>query len=336
MRSLKRSKSWECWECRLTLLVGLLAIGCATPGVPVQADLFTTGRPSSQVWRYSDSGQNLGPASGFAEEWNSIARGPDGYLYALTNTLGGGALVRIHPQTLQQEQVTGPDTFPPEFTIPFGLAFGPTGTLYAGANRFVTASAGRTGVFRLDPASRRMVPFLTLGAPTDQVSDLAMGPDGLLYVAADRRGLIRVDRLTADIVDTALAESATYDFGYGGSRFVFGPGGMLYVSATDQSIHRIDLAHGNTDNVLIPAGSGGMVHVSDLHFGLDGYLYVASHDPSGFAGPGAILRFDENGTFLNTVVSNNALGGWSVAHVPEPAAGAMLILTAFALAVRRR
>jgi len=128
---------------------------------------------------------------------------------------------------------------------------------------------------------------------------LAFGPDGRLYVAAEKTAqVLRYDGTTGAFLDVFVTP------GSGGlsqpGHLAFGPDGNLYVgSATDQVL-RYDGGSGAFLGVF--AQGDGLADPAGLAFGPDGNLYVAS------GGSDAVLRYDgASGAFLDSFAANPAL-----------------------------
>jgi streptogramin lyase len=275
----------------------------------VRADLFVTGAPTAFVRHIGPLGQDLGPfppGSPFmSEEFNSATAGPDGKVYVLSNTLGIADIFRFDPVTGKAETVFTQDFQRPQLTIPFGIAFDATGALYVGGNRFVSSNLGQTGVFRLDPITRQLELFDPMPV-ANSIRDLAVGPDGALYVAVANVGVVRH---VEGLLDRTVVP-------FGVSDVAVGPDGKLYVPGSGGTgVLRYDPATGAALGTFVAPGAGGLAEVSDLVFAPDGYLYLSS--PS----VGRIGRFEATtGAFAGTAASlaPQMVGDWNVAYVPEP------------------
>lgn len=148
------------------------------------------------------------------------------------------------------------------------------------------------------------------GAPQGQVAvngpqSIVRGPDGLLYVAAEKVDrVVRVHPVTRQVVDafveddplTVEDENGPLD---GPTAAVFGPDGALYVASfeTDE-ILRFDGASGAYLGVFVTSGLGGLDGPdAGTKFGSDGLLYVPSFWND------RVLRYDGQGNFVDEFVS---------------------------------
>jgi streptogramin lyase len=113
-------------------------------------------------------------ASGLLTRPADLAFGPDGNLYVTGNHSHN--VVRFNGLTGALMGVVTSVAGPTE------LAFGPDGFLYVGSN-------GTQMVRRIDPNTGSGGPFATLNL-NGEVGDLVFGPDGNLWVAADRGGAL--------------------------------------------------------------------------------------------------------------------------------------------------
>ena len=128
---------------------------------------------------------------------------------------------------------------------------------------------------------------------------LAFGPDGKLYVAAEKtQQVLRYDGTTGAFLDVFVTP------GSGGlsqpTHLVFGPDGNLYVSSATDQVLRYDGQSGAFLGVF--AQGAGLTDPAGLAFGPDGNLYVAS------TGSDAVLRYDgTSGAFLDSFAANPGL-----------------------------
>jgi DNA-binding beta-propeller fold protein YncE len=134
---------------------------------------------------------------------------------------------------------------------------------------------------------------------------IVQGPDGLLYVCAEKIDEIwRLDPATGDLVDafvrdvpeTAEDESGPLD---GPTAAVFGPGGDLFVASFENDrILRYDGATGAYEGEFVTANLGTLNGPdAGTKFGPDGMLYV----PSFFNDK--VLRYWPDGTFESEFVA---------------------------------
>ena len=134
---------------------------------------------------------------------------------------------------------------------------------------------------------------------------IVRGPDGLLYVCAEKTDkvlrldpttLVRIDAFVEDDPLTPADENASLN---GPTSATFGPDGQLYVASFDNDrILRFDGQNGDYVDVFVGAGSGGLDGPdAGTKFGADGLLYV----PSFFND--RVLRYDGQGVFVDEFVS---------------------------------
>lgn len=162
---------------------------------------------------------------------------------------------------------------------------GPDGAVYALApDEEALGSTSGHSLWRIDDAGAKRFVVNGSGGMTAPVS-FVFGPDGDLYVADARAGVLRFSG------QHGLARGVFVPLGSGGlqdvAKLMFGPDGHLYVaSQRANAVLRFDGATGQALDVFVSAGSGGLVRPAGLAFGADGQLYVTS------AGTNQILRFD--------------------------------------------
>lgn len=160
---------------------------------------------------------------------------------------------------------------------------------------------GTSRVLRFDGYTGEFLQTFGHAEPRADYQGLALGPDGVLYVASG--GVDRMHRFN-------LA-SGTYieTFATGGSldhpsQLLFGPDGYLYVSNRDgDSVSRFDISTDTDLGTFVTPGSGGLDGGNGLAFGADGNLYAGSRYTSN------VLRFDgETGEFIDEFVEAGSGG----------------------------
>ena len=222
-----------------------------------------------------------------------------------------------------------------------GIAFGPTGDLFAGSSqdhvvyridgttgqtkteisdaevsRPTGVTVGRDGdVYVTDNGLNRVVRydgrsgvfkgvFATVFSPWD----LAFGPDGDLYVASSTTGHVRRYDGATGASKGIFASSGSVSFVIG---LAFGPDGNLYVSAsTNDPIFRFD----GTTGAFMGAFTSGrqLVNANEVAFGPDGDLYVANSSSK------EVDRFDGTSGAFKLAISDTTLGSPSgLAFTPE-------------------
>lgn len=157
--------------------------------------------------------------------------------------------------------------------------------------------------YRYDGVTGEQLHEFLDGADLSNPGDLAIGPDGRLYVAGES---------SRNVVSFELERGFRYgpfvEFESGGLfspwGLEFGPDGHLYVSDRKESkVVRFDGTTGDFIDEFIPSGAGGLNIAGDLIFGPDGNLYIASVEGH------AVLRFHgTTGSFLDTFVPTNSGG----------------------------
>ncbi len=240
-------------------------------------------------------------------------------LAATPSASGGGNLLvldRKSNQIVRVDEVTGAvvDVFVQPgsggLRDPRVAVFGPDGHVYV-------ASSGTNQVLKYHGRTGR---FLGVFAGADSLaglSDLAFGPDGDLYAAADA-AILKLSGQTGAIAgDVQRDDLKRLD---GSLALSFGPDDRLYVGASGSNeIVAFDVSGqasagdpdepGGTSDVFVRDGSG-LVGAQALRFGRDGHLYVASRDAA------SILKFDgDTGEYLDTVVRTGPEAGGPLAFL---------------------
>jgi sugar lactone lactonase YvrE len=316
---------------RAATWIAYVFVACGLDVCGARADLFATGHTT--IYQYSDTGAYKRSIAG-SEEWVSVTVGPDAHVYAASNILGWGSIIRIDPVTGQFTEVVPFDpSYSAKYTIPFGLAFDPDGSLFAGSNR-AFPNFGTTGILRVNSTNGEMELFASPADPDQRITDIAFGPDRNLYVAVAQEGIVRVNGMTGQTMDLLNTSWGSFSFDYFGSRMAFGPDGKLYLSDSAMRIHRMDPADPDAHELFIAAATGGVHSVNGMTFGADGNLYVASGETR------QILRFDgTTGTFIDVFTSDARdirPYRWDIAHIPEPDTLTLSALGAVLLAYRRK
>jgi hypothetical protein len=297
----------------------LIIVFCV--GTTAQADLYAIeGGTRPFLRRYSSTGQRLGLVTS-SESLSSLCVGPDAHLYVLSNVLGYGDIRRIDPAMGGAESLLFPPATDPAMTglsIPLGIAFDNSNRLYVGSNG-LGGAFGATSVKRYDAANRRLDPVIPF-SKGEYIAPRRFEPDGSLLVAVDSV-VRRYDPATGADLGVVVP---TPVFG------PTGPDGALYAADGQGGVSRYQ-PDGTLLGPFIAPGTGGLVDVTDLTFGGDGYLYVASQKAS------AVLRYRaDSGAFVDKFIdySSDPDGAvWEIEAitVPEPgrlmwSVGALFIL----------
>jgi hypothetical protein len=180
-----------------------------------------------------------------------------------------------------------------------GSAFGPDGNGDGELDLYVV-SARAAKVLQFDGTNGAFIKNFVTVAGGD-IGDAAplFGMDGTMYLADGR---LRV----YDASTGALINEVTRDGGLSTPRL--DPNGVLHLRSNNSEVVRYD---GAGVTVVVPEGSGGLIHVSGFDFGPDvngdGFaeLYVGSFDYNQWTSdPGKILRYDgQTGAFLDVFKS---------------------------------
>jgi hypothetical protein len=292
-------------------VVTLAAISTVWSGA-ARASLVATGRVNAggyeALLQYSSTGQYLGRAGLFSEEFNSVALGPDGKFYVIENIIGAGGVLRVTAGVPSSLETLVQVDFNSPFKVPSGLAFDPVGRLYVGSNSLGTV--GDPAIYRVGSSGLTRVMGLPTGTPL--LWDIEFDSAGNLFVAIDGQGVRRFPGTVP--LPTFTIPVSTRDFD-------FGPDGRLYAATPTQGVLEFDPTTGAPLGTFIPAGSQGLVDAHDMVFGGDGVLYVNSQ------GAKKILKYDALtgaplGTFT-TYGEGRGLDITSMAYtdlpLPEPA-----------------
>ncbi len=165
-----------------------------------------------------------------------------------------------------------------------------------------TAFATGEGLYRYTGSTGAFSQYFG-GAEITNPYAVAVGPDGLLYVAGHTSdNVVRYDATTGAYIDEFVA------VGSGGlnaaAGLAFGADGHLYVSnQIGDSILKYDGSTGAYLGTFVTSGSGGLDGPAALSFGADGYLYVGSYNSD------SVLRYDATtGAFVDTFVTTGSGG----------------------------
>jgi hypothetical protein len=241
--------------------------------------------------------------------------------------LDEGYINGIRPDNPSASRGAGPGPL----NYPGGMTLGPDGKVYTASNRI--RSEGVTGVLRFDPADGSLTTVVTAREPAVDFAfarAVAVGRDGDIYLSRDGIGVARYAAGTGEFVSLVVPPSVDV------LDMDIGPDGNLYLP-TAAGVYRYDAHTGARIDPFIPNGRGGLVGVSDLSFGGDGFVYL--NDRIGKA----VLRYDAvTGAFRDVFIgpeqyATGHLGDLRqiVYVVPEPAVLSVAV-AALALLVRRR
>jgi DNA-binding beta-propeller fold protein YncE len=288
----------------MTTLLRLAALSVAIFGAAsTRAELFvlypgSPGNGAGAVGRFDDvSGAKLRLFGQENEGMRALAVDPAGDVLVSAEMLGAGLIYRFNAQGDYLGKVA--DVVGADFTA---LAVAPDGALHAiawlaDAN---DASIRHVHIVRF-PGNGAPAVILVSEGSGDMTSPraLAFGPDGQLYVADARAGVLRFDAASGAALDAFVPVDR------GGlvdaSALAFGPDGKLYVaSAQANAVLRFDAASGAFIDTFVVPQNGGLTAPRALTFGLDRNLYVTS------AGFNQVLRFDGRTGLLLSGISGEA------------------------------
>lgn len=133
------------------------------------------GDPPGQVFRLPEAGgtPTALTSSTLLEDPNDLVVFPDGSIYVSDSRAGAdGGVFRIAPGGEPISLFTGTDA-----QRPTGLGSTPDGDL------LVAVDGDTPGLLRLDPRTRAVAPVVALGIALQRPQDVAMAPDGTIYVS---------------------------------------------------------------------------------------------------------------------------------------------------------
>jgi DNA-binding beta-propeller fold protein YncE len=185
-------------------------------------------------------GNAVDPGAGGLENPTGVAFGPDGSLYI--GSSGNGRILRFDGAS---GKFLGTFSEGDPLERPFSLIFSPSGELLVSAGAAVLRYH-RDGAF---------VGYAARDESLEQPIGLAMGKDGLLYVAnSTARNITRFDPATGTKVDVFAADSLVFP-----SDLAFGPEGDLYVSAAGaHRVVRFDGASGAFKEIVTTLPESGV------------------------------------------------------------------------------
>ena len=132
-------------------------------------------------------------------------------------------------------------------------------------NLYVADQAGGNREYH----SKSGVPIQTLASGLS-FTDVAVGPDRLIYGIADESKIVKIDPGNNTFTDVWIALAGVLN------SLTFGPDGNIYVTDKDQDlVIKIDGATGDSLGVFVSAGLGGIIQPGALTFGPNGNLFVA-------------------------------------------------------------
>ncbi|MCX5888513.1 MAG: hypothetical protein NTY36_03575 [Deltaproteobacteria bacterium] len=208
-----------------------------------------TNSPVVGINQATGTGYTIGP-SGYSR-LNSLAKDKNGLLYSVSS----GQLITINPNTGQGTPIAALSfpTYPPDVR---GLAFSPTGVLYA-INCRPGSGLPPHDLYTIDPTTGAG----TYIGPNDHdgltfgIQDIAFSPDGILYGWDVTKGLVTIDTATG---------YATANPGWVGTADIqgiaFAPDGTLY--GAGNGLYKIN----TTTGAYTLVGSGGYTDVRGIAF----------------------------------------------------------------------
>lgn len=225
------------------------------------------------------------------ENVRGVAVDADGAVLVSGNTLGAGEISRLGND--------GSKLAHPGFTMPGNLKIGPNGQI------FVLSAANNAGTFRGQVLRFDSVTGALLGGfvgPEEAGgtwTDLAFGPDGLLYITDQTLGVMRFNPESGEFLGAFVPGGRSGP--QSAMALAFGPDGHLYVADRDtSSIMRFDGQTGRFIDHFVSSQSGGLKGPMSLVFGENQQLYVTSSENN------SILRYNaRTGAFTGVVVAGD-------------------------------
>jgi streptogramin lyase len=278
---------------KVFLLATVLLVSGLTGFARPELLVVSGGGPSrpAVVRLDAQTGTILERVAASQESVRGVAVDAAGEVLVSGNTLGAGEITKLG--------FGAPGVAHPAFTLPGNLKIGPDGHIY------VLSAAAFNGAFRgqvLKFDGRNGALLGGFAGPEESGStwtDLAFGPDGLLYVADQTLGIMRFEPETGEFLGVFVPGGRSGP--QSASALAFGPDGHLYVADRDaSSVMRFDGQTGRFIDDFISSQSGGLKGPASLVFGDNQQLFVASAENH------SILRYNsKTGAFTGTVVSAN-------------------------------
>ncbi len=124
---------------------------------------------------------------------------------------------------------------------------------------------------------------------------MAIGPDGLLYVASvSNSSIVRFDLETNQYLGVFSSGAIN-----GARGMCFGPGGDIFIPQQNSNIIRINGQTGASMGTFIAAGTAGLSYPQEIIYRDDGMFYVVNNN-----GPHSVQRFDTNGGFVDVFTND--------------------------------
>ncbi len=234
-----------------------------------------------------------------------IVLGPDGAIYVASEE--SNMVLRFDGATGDfLDRFAWDDPATPEDEVG-GLA-GPGAVLFGDDDNLYVSSFDSDAVLRFDGTGAFVDVFVApaKGGLDGPDAGMVFGPDGDLFVPGYYSNTVaRFDGVTgAHIEDFVPSEMLD------APRTLVFHGDHLYVANEGSSeILRFDGATGEFIDVFVPAGAGGLQAPAGMVFDPDGVLHVVSVTLD------TVLRYDESGTPLATIVDAGAAGLAAPTHI---------------------
>jgi DNA-binding beta-propeller fold protein YncE len=266
-----------------TLLAGPELLVISSGGASRPAVVRVDAQTGNILQRYAAEQENVG----------GVAVDAAGEIFLSGNTLGLGEIARVGAP------VATPALSHPAFTMLGNLKIGPAGDIYViSAASFNGAYRGQ--VLKFDRRTGALAGGFVGSENTGTTwTDLAFGPDGMLYVSDQTLGIMRFNPATGEFLGVFV--SAGPDGPRAASALAFGPDGNLYVADRDaSSVLRFNGQTGRFMDNFISSQTGGLKGPASLAFGSNHQLYVSSSENH------SVLRYDgQTGAFIGKVLSDN-------------------------------